>query len=80
MADEPHPRIPISADWVLKRIQEGKKVRLKNAIIEGDLDLSKLNLPIQHLGRTELQKILLDLKDDPKVVHSSIDMINSAFH
>jgi len=38
MDDETRPRIPISADWVLKRIQEGKRVRLKNAIIKGNLN------------------------------------------
>lgn len=37
--------IPISADWVLKRIQEGKRVRLKNAQIHGDIDLNKMDLP-----------------------------------
>lgn len=39
--------IPISADWVLKRIKEGKRIRLKNAKIDGDIDLCKLDLPIE---------------------------------
>lgn len=37
--------IPIPADWVLKRIQEGKSIRLKNAQINGNIDLSKLDPP-----------------------------------
>ena len=76
MTIEPRPRIPISADWVLKRIQEGKNVRLKNAIIEGDLDLNKLDLPTQHIERTEELK-QMSLKEDVIVVKSSIKIINS---
>lgn len=76
MADEPHPRIPISADWILNRIQEGKKVRLKNAVIEGDLDLNKMDMHTQHVDRSELQKIM-GLQEDVKIVQSSIEIINS---
>lgn len=76
MADETRPRTPISADWVLKRIQNGKKVRLKNAAIEGDLDIKKLGLPTQHIDRTELQK-QRDLKEDVNIVNSFINIVNS---
>lgn len=76
MIDETRPRIPIKADWVLKRIQEGKKVRLRNAIIEGELDLNILDLPTQRMDRTELQK-LQGLKEDVKIVQSSIKINNS---
>jgi len=66
MDNETRTRIPISADWVLKRIQEGKDVRLKNAVIKGDLDLRKLNLT--------------QLKDGPHVlVTSSIEIRNTIF-
>ena len=76
MADEPRPMIPISADWVLKRIQEGKNVRLRNAVIEGDLDLSKLSLPTERIERTEVQK-QNGWVEDVKIVKSSIAIINS---
>jgi uncharacterized protein YjbI with pentapeptide repeats len=76
VVDEPRRRIPISADWVLKRIQEGKKVRLKNAVIEGDLDPYKLDLPTEHVERTEAQK-LMGLKEDVKIVHPPIHMSDS---
>lgn len=78
MAGAPRPRIPISADWILKRIQKGKKVRLRNAIIEDDLDLNKLDLPTQHVERDEVQKQLGGLKEDIKIVQSSINITNSS--
>jgi hypothetical protein len=34
--------IPISADWILKRIQKGKKIRLKNAQINGEIDFEQV--------------------------------------
>lgn len=76
MTDESRPKNSISADWVLKRIQEGKKVRLRNAVIEGDLDLNKLELPTRRVERTEFQK-QCGLSEDVKTVDSSIDIANS---
>ena len=78
MADEPRPRIPISADWVLNRIQEGKNVQLKNAAIHGDLDINKLDLPTQHIKRTEEQKRMC-WTEDVRVVESWINIANSTF-
>jgi uncharacterized protein YjbI with pentapeptide repeats len=78
MANEPRPRIPISADWILKRIQEGKNVLLKNAAIHGDLDINKLDLPTQHIERTEEQKRMC-WTEDVKVVESWINITNSTF-
>jgi len=71
--------IPISADWVLKRIQDGKKVRLKNALIKGDLDISKLDLPTRHIERTESQKEM-GLAEDVKIVQSLIKITDSIFN
>lgn len=78
MANEPRPRIPISADWVLMMIREGKNVRLKNAAIHGDLDINKLDLPTKHIERTEVQK-RMGLAEDVKVVQSWINITNSTF-
>ena len=69
--------IPISADWILKRIQEGKKVRLKNAQINGDLDLGKLDLPTQKVARTDYQINTLRLPTECKIVSSPISISNT---
>ena len=66
----------ISANWILKRIQGGKDVRLENAVIEGDLDLNKLDLPTQHIERTKQQK-RFGMAENIKIVQSSIDISNS---
>ena len=71
--------IPISADWIIKRILEGKKVRLKNAKIDGVIDLSKLDLPTKTVDRTDFQKNVLKLSPECKIVSSSIDISDSKF-
>jgi len=76
MANENRPRVPISADWVLKRIQEGKRVRLRNAVIEGDIDLNKLDLPTGRIDQTEFQK-KMGLAEDVKIIQSSIKITHS---
>jgi hypothetical protein len=76
MVDDSRQPRTISSDWILKRIQEGKIVRLKNAVIEGDLDLSKLSLPVQHAERTKdklyLGYILKIIESPIKISHSTI--------
>lgn len=76
MVDDSRLPRTISSDWILKRIQEGKIVRLKNAVIEGDLDLSKLSLPIQHAERAKdklyLGYILKIIESPIKISHSTI--------
>jgi hypothetical protein len=79
MVNEIRPKTPISADWVLKRIQEGKRVRLNNAVIEGDLDLNKLDLPIETVERTEFELSILKLQTEYKIVYSSIKITYSEF-
>jgi len=69
----------VSADWVLKRIQEGKKVRLKNAHINGYINLSKLDLPIKTVARTDFQKNILGLSTECKIVSSSINISDTEF-
>ena len=76
MVDKIRSKIPISADWVLKRIKEGKIVRLKNAIIEGDLDIEELDLPTKHVDRTKIQK-QRGFKEDVGIIKSPINIINS---
>ena len=83
MTDEPRrPRI-ISADSVLKIIEEEKNVQLRNAVIVGDLDLNKLDLPTQQVERIKLPKHMggsaedVTIVQDVKIVRSSIDITNS---
>jgi len=71
--------IPISADWILMRIQKGKKVRLKNAKIEGVIDLSKLDLPTKTVDRTDFQKNVLKLPTECKIIDSLINISDSEF-
>ena len=72
--------IPISANWVLRRIQEGKNVRLKNAQIEGDIDLDKLDLPTEPFARTGYQKDTIKLRTECKIISSLIKITNSDFN
>ena len=71
--------IPISAIWVQDRIQKEKKVRLKNAQINGDIDLSKPDLPTKSVARTEFQKYNLDLSTECKIISSEINISESEF-
>jgi uncharacterized protein YjbI with pentapeptide repeats len=77
MADESLPKIPISSDWIVKRIKEGKNVRLKNALVSGNLDLSNLGLPTEHVERTNHEIINYDLSENVKVVTSRIIVTDS---
>ncbi|VVB72427.1 Pentapeptide repeats (9 copies) [uncultured archaeon] len=77
MADETHSMIPISADWVLKRIQEGKKVRLRNAVIEDDLDLRQLNLPKISINQTEFEINVQGLSEYLAIVTSILKITDS---
>jgi uncharacterized protein YjbI with pentapeptide repeats len=71
--------IPIPADWILKRIQKGKRVRLKNAQIYGNVDLSKLDLPTKSIDRTDYQRNILKLTTECKIISSPIEISGSEF-
>jgi uncharacterized protein YjbI with pentapeptide repeats len=77
MAAKLQRKIPISSDWIRKRIREGKDVRLKNALIRDNLDLGNLGLPIEHVERTDHEKDDYDLSEDVKVVSSRIKITDS---
>ncbi len=78
MPDQAHQKRSVSADWILNRVQNGKRVRLKNAVIKGDLDTYKLVLPTEHVDRTESQ-LQQRLLSECKIIFSSIEITNSEF-
>ncbi|OPX77348.1 MAG: hypothetical protein A4E48_00078 [Methanosaeta sp. PtaU1.Bin060] len=68
------PRIPASE--ILAKIEKGEPVKYDGVVIEGDLDISKLDLPTERVERTDWQK-RIGLKEDVKLVKSSIVITNS---
>jgi len=66
----------IQAREILDKIERGEDVYYDGVIIEGDLDISELELPAEHLHRKGLQKVI-GLSDERKVVDSQITITNS---
>jgi uncharacterized protein YjbI with pentapeptide repeats len=67
----------VPAKEILDKIQKREPVEYDNVIIEGDLDLSKLDLPTKHIKLTEYQK-LLSRSNLVKIVPHQIDIRNSS--
>ena len=72
----------VPAKEILDKIQKGEPVEYDSVIIEGDLDLTKLDLPTKHIELT-LSKKLMGIPDIDKITtqiiikHSHIDgMLN----
>jgi hypothetical protein len=65
MTDETKPKRLVSAEWIMERIQKGKDVRLKNAVIKGDLDIKRVNLT------KENEKFLVNCSI--KIINSTIE-------
>jgi uncharacterized protein YjbI with pentapeptide repeats len=79
MAEEPENEAglrEIPSSEILDKIKKGDQVTYDRVRIVGDMDLSKLELPTEHVDRTGLQK-LADLKEDIKIVSSFIRIVNS---
>lgn len=71
------PRPVIQASEILAKIERGEDVEYDYPVkIEGDLDLSRLDLRTEHVDRTELE-VKRGLSDDIKVVRSQIIITNS---
>jgi len=75
VADE--PKTTVLASVILERIKDGIPVECDDVIIEGDLDLSTLDLPKQQVERTEFEIKVLGLSEIVKAVASSIQITNS---
>jgi len=66
----------VQASDILAKIERGEPVKYDGVIIEGDLNLSELDLPTEHVDRTEYEKSL-GLAEELKLVRSSINITNS---
>ena len=62
---------------ILAKIERGEQVEYDRIIIKEDLDLSRLNLRIEHIERTDNEKDFLGLSEEVKIVLSSISLKNS---
>lgn len=66
----------ITASKILAKIERGQPVEYEGVIVEGDLDLSELDLPTEHVERTA-SDIKLGLAEEAKQVMSPINITNS---
>ena len=62
----------ILAQEILDKIERGEPVEYYNVIVEGDLDLGKLELPRRHVDRTRDEIEYLGLSENASFVSSSI--------
>jgi uncharacterized protein YjbI with pentapeptide repeats len=69
----------VPASIMLAKIEKGELVEYDNVIIEGDLDISILDLPKQHIDRTNFEREYLELSEDLASVNSIIKIKNSQF-
>ena len=69
----------IPASEILDKIRKGEPVNYDQVRITGELDLSKLDLPTEHVARTEYQIKTLKLPEESRVVSSPIKITNSKF-
>ncbi|HOO55093.1 MAG TPA: pentapeptide repeat-containing protein [Methanothrix sp.] len=67
----------IQASKILAKIERGEDVEYDGVIVEGDLDISELKLPTDHVERTDLEKEMFGLSKEMKVISSQITIINS---
>ncbi|HOO53063.1 MAG TPA: pentapeptide repeat-containing protein [Methanothrix sp.] len=67
----------VQASEILAAIERGEPVDYDGVIVEGDLNLSGLDLPTEHVERTEDEIEYWGLAEEVKVVESSIKITNS---
>jgi len=82
MAEDPENEAglrEIPASEILDKIQKGESVEYDHVRIREYLNLSKLDLPAEHVARTEFQTNILKLPAECKIVSSSIEITNSKF-
>ena len=67
----------VQASEILAAIERGEPVDYDGVIVEGDLDLSGLKLPTEHVDRTYEEINYFDLTNEVMVVESPINITNS---
>ena len=68
----------VQASEILTKTEGGEPVEYDVVIIEGDLDLSRLDLPTEHVEKMEFEIKELGLPKEAKVAKSHIAIMNSA--
>jgi uncharacterized protein YjbI with pentapeptide repeats len=66
----------IQASEILAKIERGEPVEYDGVIVEGDLDISGLELPTEHVDRTE-EEALHRLSEELKTIRSKMIITNS---
>ncbi len=74
-ADDPRPIV--QASEILAKIERGEPVEYDGVIVEGDLDLSGLDLQTKQVERTWDEIVYLGLTEEVKLVESSISIRDS---
>jgi uncharacterized protein YjbI with pentapeptide repeats len=74
ISSDQRPVIPASE--ILAKIERGEDVEYDGVIVEGDLDISGLDLPTEYVERTKNEK-RQGLTDKQKLISSKITIINS---
>jgi len=69
----------IPASEILAKIERGEDVEYDGVIVEGDLDISGLNLPTEHIERMWYVIERLNLAGEAKTITSPISITNSEF-
>lgn len=67
----------VQASVILAAIEQGEPVDYDGVIVEGDLDLSGLDLPTEHVERTEYEILWWGLTEEAKLIESPINITNS---
>jgi len=73
--DDPRPIVPASE--ILAKIERGEPVEYDGVIVEGDLDLSGLDLPTGHVERNEFDIEFFGLTEEVKLIESPISIKDS---
>jgi len=67
----------IQAEEILTKIKRGEPVEYENVVIEGDLNLNKVELPTGHVERTKFETEDLRLAEEARLVSSHIIITKS---
>lgn len=74
-ADDPRPIVPASE--IMAKIERGEPVKYDGVIVEGDLDISGLDLPTKHVERSESEIKYVGLAEEVNLVTSSVSISDS---
>jgi len=73
--EEPSREVP--SDEILSKIENGVTIDYEEVTIIGDLDLSKIDLPLAHITKSSFETGLPDLSETARVIESPINIRNS---